>query len=100
MRSLRVSEDIVPISDFKAQASEWLRKLGESGQPLVITQNGKPAGVLLSPESFDELTEKIRFIASVEEGLDDAKAGRVHRHSEVVAEMKKRYQKPARSRSK
>jgi prevent-host-death family protein len=100
MRSLRVSEDIVPISDFKAQASEWLRKLGESGQPLVITQNGKPAGVLLSPESFDELTEKVRFIASIEEGLEDARAGRTHPHSEVVGELKKRYRRPTRSGSK
>lgn len=100
MRSLRVSEDIVPISDFKAQASEWLRKLGESGQPLVITQNGKPAGVLLSPESFDELTEKIRFIASIEEGLEDVKAGRVHAHADVVAEMKKRYRRSTRTGSR
>ncbi|MBZ4417801.1 type II toxin-antitoxin system Phd/YefM family antitoxin [Myxococcus sp. RHSTA-1-4] len=100
MRSLRVSEDIVPISDFKAQASEWLRRLGESGQPLVITQNGKPAGVLLSPESFDELTEKIRFIGSIEEGLEDARAGRVHTHDDVVSEMKKRYRKPARPGSR
>jgi prevent-host-death family protein len=100
MRSLRVSEDIVPISDFKAQASEWLRKLGESGQPLVITQNGKPAGVLLSPESFDELTEKIRFIASIEEGLEDVKAGRVHAHADVVAEMKRRYRRPTRPGSR
>lgn len=100
MRSLRVSEDIVPISDFKAQASEWLRKVGESGQPLVITQNGKPAGVLLSPESFDELTEKIRFVASIDEGLEDVRAGRVHPHTEAVAEMRKRYRKPARPGSK
>ncbi|MFP2927102.1 type II toxin-antitoxin system Phd/YefM family antitoxin [Pyxidicoccus sp. 3LG] len=100
MRSLRVSEDIVPISEFKAQASEWLRKLGESGQPLVITQNGKPAGVLLSPESFDELTEKVRFIASIEEGLEDARGGRVHPHAEVVAELKRRYRRPARPGSK
>jgi len=93
MRSLRVSEDIVPVSDFKAQASEWLRRIGESGQPLVITQNGKPAGVLLSPQSFDSLMERARFLAAVEEGLADAEAGRVHSHESVVAEMKARFQK-------
>ncbi len=95
MRSLRVSEDIVPVSDFKAQASEWLRRIGESGQPLVITQNGKPAGVLLSPRSFDSLMERARFLAAVEEGLADAEAGRVHSHEAVVAEMKARFQKRA-----
>jgi prevent-host-death family protein len=95
MRSLRVSEDIVPVSDFKAQASEWLRRIGESGHPLVITQNGKPAAVLLSPQAFDELMDRIHFTAAVEEGLADAEAGRVHSHESVVAEMKTRFRKPS-----
>lgn len=95
MRSLRIAEDIVPVSDFKAQASEWLRRVAESGHPLVITQNGKAAGVLLSPQAFDELTERSRFLASVDEGLADSDAGRVHAHDKVVAEMNKRFRKPA-----
>jgi prevent-host-death family protein len=92
---LRVSESIVPVSDFKAQASEWLRRVGESGQPLVITQHGKPAGVLLSPQAFDELMAQAHFVAAVEEGLADADAGRVHSHADVVAEMKKRFRRPS-----
>ncbi|WP_224240636.1 type II toxin-antitoxin system Phd/YefM family antitoxin [Hyalangium gracile] len=92
---MRVSESIVPVSDFKAQASEWLRRVGESGQPLVITQHGKPAGVLLSPQAFDELMAQAHFVASVEEGLADAEAGRLHSHSEVVAEMKRRFRGPS-----
>ncbi|NOZ86588.1 MAG: type II toxin-antitoxin system Phd/YefM family antitoxin, partial [Deltaproteobacteria bacterium] len=46
---MRVSENIIPVSEFKARAAEWLRRLAESSEPLVITQNGKAAGVLLSP---------------------------------------------------
>ena len=92
---LRISESIIPVSDFKAHASEWLRRVGESGQPLVITQHGKPAGVLLSPQAFDELMEQVHFIAAVEEGLADAEAGRVHSHADVVAEMKQRFRKPS-----
>jgi prevent-host-death family protein len=95
MRPLRVAEDIVSVSDFQAQASEWLRRVAESGHPLVITQNGKAAGVLLSPQAFDELTERARFLAAVDEGLADSEAGRVHAHDEVVAEMNKRFPKPA-----
>ena len=52
MRSIRVSEDIVPIGEFKGQAAHWLRRVSETGQPVVITQNGKPAGVLLSPRGI------------------------------------------------
>ena len=57
MRPVRVSENFVPVSEFKAQAAELLRQLRERGAPLIVTQNGRPAGVLLSPEAFDELTD-------------------------------------------
>ena len=61
MPNLRVAEDIVPLSDFKARASELLKRLAETGAPIVITQNGRAAGVLLSPAEFDALTERDPF---------------------------------------
>ena len=76
MRDLKVAEDIVPVAQFKAQAKRWLARLRETGQPLVITQNGRSAGVVLSPEEYDRLTYQQRFLASVVEGLDDLEAGR------------------------
>ena len=47
----------------------------ETGQPLVITQNGRPAGVLLSPAEFDRLVERYLFVRAVEEGVADADSG-------------------------
>ena len=91
MRNVRISENFVPVSEFKAQAAEWLRKIGESGAPVVVTQHGKPAGVLLSPRAFDELTEQARFVAAIGEGLADADAGRVHAHATVARRMKGRF---------
>ena len=90
MKALRISEDIVPVSDFKAQAADWLRRVSDTGQPVVITQNGKAAGVLMSPAQFDELTEQVRFVQAVDAGLADSKAGRVHSQAQVVAHMKRR----------
>jgi len=65
--------------------------VGESSEPVVITQNGKAAGVLISPAVYDELTERLRFMRSVEQGLADAEAGRVTPHEEVVAQMRQRF---------
>ena len=90
MATIRVSEDIVPVSDFKAQASEWLRRIAGSGHPLVITQNGKPAGVLLSPAAFDELCERQQFLAAVQEGMDHEQAGRSHTTEEVFGAVEQR----------
>ena len=94
MKNLRVSESIIPVSEFKARAAEWLRRLGASSEPLVITQNGKAAAVLLSPAAYDELTERFRFVMAIEEGIDDVEAGRVTSHAQLVAEARERYGDP------
>ena len=90
MRAVRLSKDIVPVSDCKALAAEWLKRVAKTGHPIVITQNGKAAGVLLSPAQFDEITARTRFLAAVDAGLADADAGRVHAHEDVVAEVRRR----------
>jgi prevent-host-death family protein len=94
--SLRVSEDFVPVSEFKGRTAELLRRAAQSGQPLVITQNGRPAGVLLSPAAFDELAETARFVAAVRQGLDDSGAGRTHDHADVAAEARGAVRRRAR----
>lgn len=91
MRPIRVSENFVPVSEFKAQTADWLRRAAETGAPVVVTQNGKPAGVLLSPRAFDELTERARFVDAVEEGLSDVDAGRVLTSEEVEKRLRSRF---------
>lgn len=77
MKPFRVSEGIVPIAQFKSEAPHWFKYIAASGQAVVITLNGKPAGVLLSPSEFDRIQERDRFLASVAAGVADADAGRV-----------------------
>ncbi len=77
MKSMQLAEDVLPIAEFKARASEVVRKVRDCGRPILITQGGKPAAVLVSPADFDRLAERERFVASIEEGLADALAGRL-----------------------
>lgn len=95
MKPLRISEDIVPIAQFKGEASRWLRRVTESKQPVVITLNGKPAGVLLSPAEFDRILERARFLESVAAGLADAEAGRVMSTAALRKRLAKRRSKKA-----
>jgi prevent-host-death family protein len=83
MKPLILSEDVLPLGEFKTQASRVLRKLRSSGRPVVITQNGRPAGVLITPEEFDQMHERERVLAAVREGLADSEAGRVYEDEEV-----------------
>ncbi|HEX4385573.1 MAG TPA: type II toxin-antitoxin system Phd/YefM family antitoxin [Myxococcales bacterium] len=91
-----MSEDFVPVSEFKAHAAQWLRRLTKTGAPVIVTLNGKPAGVLLSPRAFDELNEQARLISAVSEGIEAADAGRVYPSAEVKKRIRARYARKAR----
>jgi prevent-host-death family protein len=77
MKPLNISQHIVSLSEFKARASKMIHDLQDSHRPLVITQNGKAAAVLISPADFDTLTEQVRFFDAVQQGLRDVELGRV-----------------------
>lgn len=86
-----MAEDIVPIGELKAHLSEKIRELRGRQRPLVVTQNGKAAAVLLAPEEFDRLTAQALFVAAVQEGLDDHEAGRVISHEELGRRLDARF---------
>jgi prevent-host-death family protein len=77
MSSLQISEDIVPLGQFKAHASQLLKSINNSNRAIVITQNGRPAAVVMSPGEFDRLNAQSRFISAVQQGLSDETNGRV-----------------------
>lgn len=60
--AIQVSEDIVPIAEFKAHLSEVVRGLLVRRRPFIVTQNGRPAAVVLSPAEFDRLSYLARFV--------------------------------------
>ena len=90
MKIMSVSNDIVPIGKFKTSLSKWFKSVKNTGHPLIITQNGKPAGVLLSPSEYDELVYKRAFLDSISRGIADAESGRICDSEELKAKLTKR----------
>ncbi|MEE9906062.1 MAG: type II toxin-antitoxin system Phd/YefM family antitoxin [Chlorobium sp.] len=87
MKSIRISSDIIPLGEFKTGISTCLKKVRSTGHPLIITQNGRPAGVLLSPEEYDNLVYRKQFIESIERGMMAAEVGDVYSTEEVRAKL-------------
>lgn len=94
MRTLSIANDIVPIAEFKTNISSWFKKLQQSDHPLIITQNSKPAGVLLSPSEYDALVYRNSFLDSVDRGMEDLSSGRVCTTAELKTEFAKRRSSP------
>ena len=89
MKSINVSNDIIPVGEFKSKLAYFLKEIQEKGNTLIITQNGKPAGVLLSPVEFDGLRETKQFIESIARGLSDSEKGEVFSTSRIKTILKK-----------
>ena len=72
-------EQIHPVTDFVRNYKSYLGRIKETGNPEVLTVNGKPEYVILDAASYqkvaDEL-EHVRFIRAVNEGVADMKADR------------------------
>ncbi len=95
----------MPIAELKARFGEVVREL-DARRPIVITLNGKAAGVLMSPREFDRLTYERRFVATMRERLADAEAGpfldgeQVFDELEAMADARIAASKPAAKRRK
>jgi len=87
MKTISIKNDIVPIAEFKSSLSKWFKSLQGTGHPVIITQNGKPAGVLLTPEDYDELVYRTSFNDSVGRGIADADSGRTYSPKELRAAL-------------
>jgi prevent-host-death family protein len=67
-----LSRDIHPLTDFKRNTPEFLRRLKENGHPLVLTVNGKAEIVVQDAKSYQrllDLAERLESIEAVKEGL-------------------------------
>jgi len=84
MKDIRVAEGVVPLGEFKAHAARYLKQLDG---PVVITQHGRPAGVLVSPVEYDRIRDQERFFESLAAGLSDAQGGRIMDTAELQTRL-------------
>jgi prevent-host-death family protein len=80
---MNISRDIKPVTYLKARASDLLRQINETHQPVVITQNGEPRAVLQDPESYENMRNAIGLLKLISMGEKDIKDGKSKSQKEV-----------------
>jgi len=74
------TQDIQPLSEHRAHLSEHFRQVRETGRPMFVTNNGRTAAVILSPQAYDELTAKAEAAATldaIDQSMTDIQKGHV-----------------------
>jgi antitoxin YefM len=69
MSGLRPSQDVRPVTEFRAKASAFLDQLHQTRRPVILTQHGRCAAVLLDVGAYEELLDELSQ-------LRDANGGR------------------------
>jgi prevent-host-death family protein len=74
-----LSRDIHSLTDFKKNTPDFLKQLKDTGEPVVLTINGKAELVVQDAASYQRLlhlAEEAKVVEGVRRGLEDLKAGR------------------------
>jgi prevent-host-death family protein len=91
---LDIANDIRSLSDFKRNTSELLERLKATGNPLILTINGKAEVVVQDAEAYQELLDRVETFESLQRGLADVKAGRVKPARKVLNRLRRKHGVP------
>lgn len=78
--------NIVPISDLRQDAAKVLKQVRESREPLIITQRGRAAAVMLSVESFERSERDKEILRLLARGEREIASGKGYDLDVVMAE--------------
>lgn len=78
--------EIIPVSDLRQDTAMILKRLQSSQQPLVITQRGRAAAIMLSVEAYERLSHTQDLLALLARGEQEIAAGTGYDLDEILAE--------------
>jgi prevent-host-death family protein len=94
---LNLGNGIDSLTNFKRQTAEYLDRLQATGEPVVLTINGRAQVVVQDVAAYQRLVDaaakadRDETIAAVREGLADVKAGRKKPARTALKALAKKY---------
>ena len=86
---MQFHSDIKPISWLKNNARQMLEAVGETGNPMVITQNGEAKVVVMHVREYDQMQESLALLRMLADSSADVEAGNLRDSDEVFADLRK-----------
>jgi len=84
---MNLREDIRPISYIKTNAADMLKRVNDTHNPIVITQNGEAKAELMDTESYQDMRNSLGILKLLAEGEKDIENGNVYTQDEVFNEI-------------
>ena len=77
---------IVPISDLRQNASDVVKGVSTSREPVFITQRGRAAAVMVSMQAYEESQHELDILKLLARGEKEIEAGVGYELEEVLKE--------------
>ncbi len=90
MHRIQLDEDIRPLSEFRSKVAFYFDKVKKTKRPLIITQNGKSAAILLNVSEYEAMIDKIEVLEDIKLAEAQIKDGLEISHQNVKKRFSKR----------
>jgi prevent-host-death family protein len=78
--------EIIPVTDLRQDAAAVLKRVQASREPLVITQRGRAAAIMLSVEAYERGEQERQLLRLLVRGEHEIAAGTGYDLDEVLTE--------------
>lgn len=87
---LDLANDIRSLSDFKRNTVDLLDRIRTTGNPMVLTINGKAELVVQDAEAYQALLDRVEALEGIQRGVADVKAGRTKPAHQVFDKLRRK----------
>ena len=87
MAQLSLVQDIQPLSVFRGNITGFIKQVQTTHRPLVITNHGRSAAVLLDVSKYEELLEQLELLQEIHLAEQQIAEGKGVGHEEALRQI-------------
>jgi prevent-host-death family protein len=87
MAQVRFSEDIRPVSEFRANTAAFIEQVQKSERPILLTQHGRGAAVLMNVAEYERLLERAEVLEDIRIAEEQVARGEGIEHDEAKRQV-------------
>ena len=93
MPTIKPSEDVQPLSAFRANVAGFLDQVRRTKRPLVLTQHGRGAAILLDLDQYESLIDEVELLRDVRQARSELERGEGIPNDKVLTELRSHLRK-------
>ena len=90
---ISISKDIEPLSEFRKKSADFIKRLKKEKQPIILTQHGKSAAVLMDVSEYERFTKKLEMLEDLLEAKQQVEQGKTYTMDQAKERIEKQLSK-------